>query len=283
MAGRVSGVPIVATVHGRGYYGDRRRRRLAYRMVGRAARMVAVSQDVKRFIVETTRLSDRHVRVIHNGIALPAAVPAAVVDATRAELGLLAGDRVVLAVGSLYEVKGHRFLLEAWPQVLQTCPTAVLLLAGRGDREAALREQARHLGIKARVRFLGLRRDVPVLLQMCEAFVQPSLSEGLSIAILEAMAAGRAVVTTRVGGNPELVVDGETGVLLEPADVPALAAAVGRMLAHPGDARRLGDNGRARVASRFTLEAMVRQYETVYDGAIGRVAPAAPGRVLVGG
>ena len=159
----------------------------------------------------------------------------------------------------------------------------MLLIAGRGDREAALREQARRLGIEARVRFLGLRHDVPVLLEMCEAFVQPSLSEGLSIAILEAMAAGRPVVTTRVGGNPELVMDGETGVLLEPADVPALAAAVGRVLAHPRDARRLGDNGRARVGSRFTMEAMVQQYETVYDAAIGRVGPAAaPGRALVG-
>jgi glycosyltransferase involved in cell wall biosynthesis len=283
MAGRLSGVPVVATVHGRGYYGDRRRRRLAYRIVGRAARMVAVSEDVKRFIVETTGVSDRHVRVIHNGITLPTAVSSAVIEATRAELGLRPGDRVVLAVGSLYEVKGHRFLLEAWPEVLKACPAAVLLIAGRGDREAALREQARRLGIEARVRFLGLRHDVPVLLEMCEAFVQPSLSEGLSIAILEAMAAGRPVVTTRVGGNPELVMDGETGVLLEPADVPALAAAVGRVLAHPRDARRLGDNGRARVGSRFTMEAMVQQYETVYDAAIGRVGPAAaPGRALVG-
>jgi glycosyltransferase involved in cell wall biosynthesis len=192
---------------------------------------------------------------------------------TRAELGILDDERVVTVVGSLYAVKGHRYLLEAAPRILRACPSTVFLIAGRGDLDAALREQARSLGIESRVRFLGLRQDVPALLAIGDVFVQPSLSEGLSIAILEAMAAARAVVTTRVGGNPELVVDGQTGLLVEPADAGALAAAVTRVLADPPEARRLGDNGLARVQSRFTIEAMVREYEVVYDEALGRVSP----------
>ena len=143
-------------------------------------------------------------------------------------------------VGNLYPVKGHRYLLDAAPRILARCPSTVFVFAGRGDCEADLREQARHLGIATRVRFLGLRRDVPALLSTGDVFVQPSLSEGLSIAILEAMAAAKPVVTTRVGGNPELVADGETGLLVEPKDAGALAAAVIRVLTDAAEARRLG-------------------------------------------
>lgn len=270
MAGRLARRPVVATVHGRSYYADSRRRRLAYRVVSRAAVMVAVSEDIKRFVVEATGVSAHRVRVVHNGIGRPASVSAETRARTRLELGIAENERVVTVVGSLYPVKGHRYLLEAVPQILQSCRSAVFLLAGRGDCEAALREQAKALGIEARVRFLGLRGDVPALLAICDAFVQPSLSEGLSIAILEAMAAERAVVTTRVGGNPELVVDGETGFLVEPKDAHALADAVTRVLSDPAEARRLGHNGLSRVQSRFSIGAMVREYESIYQGALGR-------------
>jgi glycosyltransferase involved in cell wall biosynthesis len=270
LAARLARVPVVATVHGRSYYADNGRRRLAYRVVSRTARMVAVSEDVKRFLVESAGVPAARVRVVHNGI--DTASPVA--DATRArllaELGIQPGQGIVTVVGSLYDVKGHRHLLDAVPEIVKACPTAVFLLAGRGDREAALREQARSLGIDGHVRFLGLRRDVPALLAIADLFVLPSLSEGLSIALLEAMAAGRAVVTTRVGGNPELVVDGETGVLVPPADAPALASAVSRLLADRAEAGRLGDNGRRHAGSRFSLVAMVRAYEAIYAAALGR-------------
>jgi glycosyltransferase involved in cell wall biosynthesis len=179
-------------------------------------------------------------------------------------------------VGNLYPVKGHRYLLEAVPRILETCPSAVFLVAGRGTCEEALREQARSLGIDTRVRFLGLRQDVPFLLAIGDVFVLPSLSEGLSIAILEAMAAGKPVVTTRVGGNPEVVVDGETGLLVEPADAQALASAITRVLTRPTEARRLGLNGLARMKSRFTTGAMVRAYEAIYDEVLKRPALIAP-------
>ena len=274
MAGRLARRPVVATVHGRSYYADRGRRRLAYRVVSRAAVMVAVSEDVKRFVVKATGVSDRRLRVVHNGIGPQAPVSREASLRARADLGILDGERVITVVGSLYEVKGHRYLLEAAPQILTACPSTVFVFAGRGDCEAALREQAKNLGIEARVRFLGLRQDVPTLLELGDVFVQPSLSEGLSIAILEAMAAARPVVTTRVGGNPELVVDGETGLLVEPADAQGLASAVTRVLADPTEARRLGDNGLARVRNRFTIGAMVREYEAIYDTAVADRAVA---------
>ena len=284
MAGRLAGRPVVATVHGRSYYAESPRRRLAYRVVSRAATMVAVSDDVRRFVVESTGVSPRRVRVVHNGIGTPAPVSSEARAMVRTELGILDGEQVVTVVGSLYPVKGHRYLLEAAPQILTLCPSTVFLFAGRGDCEAELRAQARSLGLEARVRFLGLRQDVPALLALADVFVQPSLSEGLSIAILEAMAAARPVVTTRVGGNPELVVDGETGLMVEAANASALAAAVTRVLSDAGEARRFGDRGRERVQTRFSTGAMVKDYEAIYDGALGRPAtvarPTAAERVL---
>jgi glycosyltransferase involved in cell wall biosynthesis len=279
LAGRLTRVPVIATVHGRSYYADWGYRRLAYRIVSRAAGMVTVSKDLKRFVVERTGASARRVRVVYNGIGLLGPVSAEARARLRAELGIRDGERVVTVVGNLYDVKGHRYLLEAAPSVLRACPSTVFLIAGRGEREAALREQATSLGIGTRVRFLGFRQDVPALLAICEVFVLPSLSEGLSVAVLEAMAAAKPVVTTRVGGNPELVVDGQTGVLVEPADPPRLASAVTRILADPVEARRLGENGLSRVRSRFTIGAMVRAYEAIYDAALGGSAlPGASGR-----
>ena len=268
LAGRLARVPVVATVHGRGYYADRGHRRLAYRAVSRAAAMVVVSEEVKRFVVERTGASARRVRVVYNGIRTAGSVPQEIQASLRADLGISDEERVVAAVGSLYAVKGHQYLLEAAPSVLGACPSTVFLVAGRGEREAALRAQARSLGIDARVRFLGFRQDIPALLAMCDVFVQPSLSEGLSIAILEAMAAARPVVATRVGGNPELVVDGETGLLVEAADAKGLASAMIRILRDPAEARRFGNNGLSRASTRFTAAAMVREYEAIYDTAL---------------
>jgi glycosyltransferase involved in cell wall biosynthesis len=282
LAGRLAGVPVVATVHGRHYFAESGRRRAAYRLVSRAAVMVAVSEDVKRYVVEATGASPDRVRVVLNGIGPVAPSAAEAGLGLRAELGIGPDERVVTSVGSLYPVKGHRYLLEAVPRILASCPSTTFLIAGRGDCETALKAQARTLGIEARVRFLGLRGDVPALLAISDVFVQPSLSEGLSIAILEAMAAGSPVVTTRVGGNPELVADGDTGVLVAPADPGALAGAVGALLADPAEARRLGDNGRRHVRGRFGVEAMVRQYEAIYEAALGR-APSPSTPALAGG
>src|SRR5206468_10693010 len=131
------------------------------------AAMVAVSEDVKRFVVERTGASARRVRVVYNGIGAAGPVASEARARLRADLGIRDGDQVVAVVGNLYDVKGHRYLLEAAPSVLKACPSTVFLIAGRGEREAALREQARTLGIDTRVRFLGFRHDVPALLALC--------------------------------------------------------------------------------------------------------------------
>ena len=138
-------------------------------------------------------------------------------------------------------------------------------VAGRGSCLEDLKGLAADLGVAERVTFLGEVRDIPALLGRARMFVQPSLSEGIPLTVLEAMARGLPVVATRVGGLPEVVVDGETGLLVPAADPPALAQAVLSLWRDPDAAGRMGEAGRKRVERVFDVRRMVADYEALYD------------------
>jgi glycosyltransferase involved in cell wall biosynthesis len=144
-------------------------------------------------------------------------------------------------------------------------PDAVALLVGDGSGRRELEARAGAMGLQGSLRFLGSRLDVPEILRVVDILVHPSLEEGFCNAILEAMAAGKPVVATAVGGNPEAVMEGETGLLVPPGDGPALAEAIGWLLDRPEQAAAFGHAGRRRVVERFELSRMVKQYEAVYD------------------
>ncbi len=167
-------------------------------------------------------------------------------------------------MGSLYPVKGHRFLLEAMPEILRRWPKARLLVIGRGELEVVLKEQVERLAIGANVHFLGMRPDVPRLLSLLDVFVLPSLSEGLSLALLEAMASGKPVVATRVGGNPELIDHGKTGFLIQPEDEKDLAAHLLNLLSDPGMMQQFGRQASERVREHFSMGQMVDRYRDLY-------------------
>ena len=175
----------------------------------------------------------------------------------------------VLAVGQLEDIKGHRFLVEAWPAVRCAHPDACLVLVGEGPAHETLAEQARGLGVTDSVVFAGFRSPADSFIATCDMLVQPSLTEGLPNAVLEAMAAGRPVIAARVGGVPELVVDGETGLLVPPGDPPALARAILALMDDPGLRARLGAAGVRRARTMFSLDAVRAAVEAVYrpDGA----------------
>ena len=137
-------------------------------------------------------------------------------------------------------------------------------VAGGGSCLEDLKGLAAELGVAERVTFLGEVRDIPALLSRARMFVQPSLSEGIPLTVLEAMARGLPVVATRVGGLPEVVIDGETGLLVPAADPPALAEAVLTLWRDPDAAGRMGDAGRRRAEERFDVRRMVSQYEALY-------------------
>jgi len=273
VASEITGVPLVATVHGKNYYADRVRRRLAYRAVGRwAARLVTVSENTKRFLAERVGISPARIHVIPNGVPIdPDDSLSRAPSPLRAALGL-GEQRVVCTVGSLYAVKGHRYLLDAARDVLRRWPSTVFLIIGRGGLRAELEAQAERLGIERHVRFLGHRDDVRQLLAVCDVFVLPSLSEGMPLALLEAMAAGVPVVATRVGGVEEVIEHGTNGLLVPPGDSRVITECVVSLFDDPLTARGIGASASDTVRGRFSLTRMVDAYEQLYAAVTDRRA-----------
>jgi glycosyltransferase involved in cell wall biosynthesis len=268
-AARLVGIPSVATIHGRNWATGSRRRGLAYRALRRLGmRVVAVSRDLAGFLAAGLPLPLEAISVVHNGIPLAAplaaAAHAAARAATRRSLGIPVDAPLLLAVGNLYPVKDHATLLRA----AATLPGVSVAIAGRGEEEEKLRALAAELGLGARLHLLGLRDDVADLHRAADLFVQPSRSEGLPLAILEAMGAGLPVVATRVGGIHEAVIDGRTGRLVPPADPAALAAALRELLDAPERRAAFGRAGAARAEQEFCLRAMTDAYRALYRGEV---------------
>jgi L-malate glycosyltransferase len=185
-------------------------------------------------------------------------------EEARERLGLSAGGLVVGAVGRLEEQKGHTHLLAALPELRRQIPDLVVLLVGAGRDEEKLRRQVRELGLESTVQFLGTRRDLPVIYGALDIFVQPSLWEGLPLALLKAMDAGLPVVATRVSGSREAIADGVNGCLVAPGDPGALALAILHLHRHPEVRQRLADAARTTVAAQYSLEAMLHRLEGLY-------------------
>lgn len=265
IASAITGVPVVTTVQGKNYYPDKRRRRFAYRFVSKQSRMIAVSEDLRRFLVSRVGVRAERVTTIHNGIdTRKYRTDNGDRAAIRNELGVDDTQPVLGTAGSLYPVKGHIHLLRAMAIVVRDVPDAVCVIAGRGELLEPLQTTAAELGIERNVRFLGFRPDVPAVLKALDLFVLPSLSEGFSLALLEALAAGRPVVATGVGGNAEVVANGRNGFLVPPEDPTALAERILTLLGDPRLAATFGETGRSRVDPEFDVTTMVRRYEDVY-------------------
>jgi glycosyltransferase involved in cell wall biosynthesis len=173
----------------------------------------------------------------------------------------------VLAVGNLYPVKGHAVLVEAAARLKDLPVPWVVAVAGRGGEDPALRLAIDRLGLGGRFRLLGLRTDVPDLLAAADVFAMPSLSEGLPLALLEAMSAGLPVVASAVGGIPGVVRHGENGLLVPAGDAAALEGALRDLITGPG-ARRLGLAAAEEIPRRFGVEAMTQGYLAVYQKAL---------------
>ncbi len=173
---------------------------------------------------------------------------------------------VVGTVSSLTPHKGHEYLIQAASLVLDTLPPVKFLIVGDGPLRKRLEEQAKELNIHSSVIFTGKRKDIPEILSLLDVFVLPSHTrEGLGIAIIEAMAAERPVVATDIGGIPEVVDDGETGVLVPPEDTEALSKAIITLLQDPPRAKTMGEKGRTRIKEMFTTTKMLSEIEHVYQ------------------
>ena len=228
-------------------------------------RIIAVSRPVKDSLVSVCRVSPDKVRVIENGLNLERLrIKISRTDKLR-ELGLPADARLIGIAAALTPKKGHRYLLSAVARIMPRYPDLYLLLMGEGELLEELKEMVRAKGMEGRVRLLGSRSDALEIISLLDVFVLSSTREGLSIALLEAMALGRAVVITAVGGGVEVVENGVTGLLVPPADPEALAEALERILADPELGARLGRAAEKRIRSRYDIRAMIDSYAEQYS------------------
>ncbi len=272
IAARLAGVPaIFASIRDTGDHLTPFQRGVQRRVCGLADRVVTNAEAVRQRLIGEG-YDGRRIVVIPNGIALERYSGGK--PGLRPELGLPSGVPLVAVLGRLDEGKGVEYFLEAAALLTTSHPDARFLVVGdlaiRGPgkhpHRLRLERYALELGLGGRLVFTGFRSDVPAILAEVTVSVLSSLSEGLSNTLLESMAARVPVVATAVGGNPELVEDGVTGLLVPPRDARALAAAIARLLDDPALARRLGEAGQRRVANRFSLDAMVGATEKLYLG-----------------
>jgi glycosyltransferase involved in cell wall biosynthesis len=238
----------------------------------RMADVILVNSDaVRRDVERTERHWEGKFRKIYNGVAPCAPWTAEQTETFRTREGILPGAPAILCVSNFYPYKGHEDLIHAVPRVVRSFPEALFLLVGRDSGTlGAMRALVKKYRIEDRVRFPGSRSDIPDLLRASDLFVHPSHEEGFSNAVLEAMAAGRAIVACDVGGNPEAVQDGETGVLVPPRDSGLLAEAILGRLNDPAGTNEMGAAGRRRAGEHFSVEEMVRQMEALYDSLMER-------------
>ena len=238
-----------------------------------ANRIVAVSGAVRDTFAELPGFPVDRVDVVYPGIDLEWPLPAAGTRSRlRTELGVGQDTPLVLNVGRLHPVKGQEQLIGVMALVRQQVPDAVLLIAGDGELHATLAQKVEQAGAGGFVRLLGSRSDVDDLIAVSDVVVVASESEAAALPLVEAMRGSRPLVATAVGGTPEIVADGETGYLVPRADVPAMAAALVRLLADPESARRMGQAGRRRVEERFDLRSSAESLERIYASLAGAAA-----------
>ena len=264
LAARLARVPIVLT----GLRGLDGTLAVGGRLAARLADAVlANAEAVRDHAVRGQGMPAAKLRVIRNGLDLDTFQEAARPPAPDLPSGRLV---VTVANPNRFKTPGLLILVESATSVLTEIPAARFVLVGDGPCRPAVLEAVRARGLADRFICLGARTDVPAILACCEVMVLPSLQEGLPNAVLEAMAAGKAVVASRVGGIPELVLDGETGLLVPAGDSAALASAISSLLADPARAARMGQAGRARVQALFSLDRMIRETEALYDELLDR-------------
>jgi glycosyltransferase involved in cell wall biosynthesis len=281
IASRVARVPFVFTRHHSDHHiriGKRLHIRVDAWCAKQAAHVIAVSEATRRIMVEIESVPLEKISLVYNGVEPLLEPPAEEVRRIRDELGLAENDRVCLVLARLHEEKGHRFFFGALPEVQRRVGPMVALLAGSGPHRSLLEAEVESRALQGAVRFLGYRDDIATLISIASVVVLPSLAESFGQALTEAMSLGKPVVATTTGGIPEVVVDGETGLLVPPGNSAALAQAICRVIEDAALSRELGEAGRRRAKS-FSYVDMLRGYENVYrkvlgiEGGVGKCGP----------
>lgn len=228
--------------------------------------VVCVANSVKRFEEKANFHNPSKLKVIHNGISISNYENLKPASDLRKELGISQDSKLILNVGRLDEKKGLKFLVEAMPQILQKFPKTKLLLVGGGDFKSELEDKIKELKLEKSVLLLGLKRidEVQNIYQNSDIFVFPTLTEALSNVLLESMLNGLPVIATNTGGNPEVIENEKSGILI-PLEAPkAISDNVCELLANPEKMEKLSQNAQKRVRENFNFEKTVNEYLKLY-------------------
>jgi glycosyltransferase involved in cell wall biosynthesis len=275
--GAVSGFlgrfPVVAVEHGDAHHpGKTHIQKIKPKTISYLAdSWVAVSRFTRDALVRRFNVPEKKIRVIPNGIPMDVYTTGGG-KISRRDLGLPDDSLVLGAVGSLYPVKGHRYLIEAAARLAPLYPGLHVVIAGSGGEEQRLRDLARDLGVAERVHLLGRRNDIPDLLKAFDMFVLPSESEAHPLSLCEAMATGLPSVASDVGGVPEVIENGRSGLLVPPGDIDALAKAVKDLIESRDLRERLGTQARERVRQEYSTERMLERYSDLYEEVLAKRA-----------
>ncbi len=240
---------------------------------------IALSRDLAQYLTQRVHVGADRVSQVYNGVDTVRFAPASEGPAPFAGCPFDPARHLLFGtVGRMQTVKDQPSLARAFVQALQLAPQLRdrlrLVLVGEGPLKVQVEQILREHGVADLAWLPGERSDVPAVMRGLHGFVLPSRAEGISNTILEAMACGLPVIATAVGGNADLVADDETGLIVPPADVAALAAALVQLATAPERAHSMGQAGRRRVLERFSLQAMVRGYQAIYDQQLGRTGTA---------
>lgn len=240
--------------------------RLLYRLLaGRVDGFIAVSDEVRESIIRQIGPVQDKVFTICNAVDLKPFQHPGDKAALRDQLGLEARSHLVATVGRLTEQKGHCYLIDAAVSVVSVYPDTHFLFIGDGELRDELQQQTRQAGLSQNIHFLGIRKDVPDLLAAVDLFAFPSLWEGLSVALLEAMVAGKPIVATAVSGTTSVMIHGVTGLIVPPHDSQGLAQAIIELLSHPAQAQAMGQAAKQRAMSNFSAQKQADEYLELYQ------------------
>ena len=264
LIGRLVGVPVI--IGSERTIGQARKwGRLATRLTNPLTDAVEVNSEIGgRAIERDLGVPSEKIELVRSGLDLSVFSSANRRDELRTEFGVTADQHLIVYMGRLRTVKGVEFGIRAFATALEQLPNIRMVLAGEGDQQNLLGSLVSELGISEQVEFLGVRNDVPELLGAADSVLMPSLTEGFPRTAIEAMAAGKPVIATNVGGMPEAVIDGETGILVPARDSDALSAAIVRLVGDTDLQARLAQAGRKRAEKNYSVDRYVSRLDELY-------------------
>ncbi|MCD6460110.1 glycosyltransferase [bacterium] len=257
---------VIFTEHGRHQPDKVRPKRVVFNKILQffTNKYTGVAKFSKDSLVQFEKISKKRIEVIYNGIDLEKFPEKFSKSEIRKKLGFNLNDKLIGIIARLDPIKDHKSLIEAVSIIKDKFSNCKLLIVGDGPMREHLEKQTEKLNLKKNIVFLGMRTDVPDILMALDIFVLPSIMEAASVTLLEAMSASLPVIASNAGGNKEIVVDGVTGILVEPQNPDQIAGALERLFTDKTSAENMGLAGRQRVEQNFTFDKMIEQYKNLY-------------------